>query len=146
MRLELDADIQVTHLKRWTMGSLLRTDVLDRAVPWLRLLLRQRHMPADLNLRVAHRVSVVLAWLLPPLSLLALVDAGSMRPPWLLLLACVAGGLLALNLDLYRFFARKRGLGFAAAAIPLHWFYYLYCGFAFAIALPAHLWHKTGGR
>jgi glycosyltransferase involved in cell wall biosynthesis len=145
-RIELDPAIQVTHLKRWTLRSLVRTDVCDRAVPWLLLLLRQRNMPADLNLRVAHRLSVGLACLLPLCLVAALSTSGALRLIAVVSLAASAAALLLLNLDLYRFFARKRGVAFAVNALPLHWLYYAYCGFAFAIALPLHLWHKTAGR
>ena len=32
-RIELDPSIRGTHLKRWTFASLLRSDILCRAVP-----------------------------------------------------------------------------------------------------------------
>jgi hypothetical protein len=41
--------------------------------------------------------------------------------------------LLALNVPVYRFFVRQRGLWFALQVIPWHWLYYLYSGLAFAI-------------
>ena len=33
-RIVLDKQLQVTHLKRWTLTSLLRSDIFGRAVPW----------------------------------------------------------------------------------------------------------------
>jgi hypothetical protein len=56
-------------------------------------------------------------------------------------LASIAAALVLLNLDLYRFFARKRGLWFAVRALPLHWLYYAYCGLAVGLGLAKHLWH-----
>src|SRR5262249_14448614 len=47
-RIELDHDVQVTHLKRWTLGNLVTTDVRDRALPWLLLMWRDRTLPNDL--------------------------------------------------------------------------------------------------
>lgn len=41
--------------------------------------------------------------------------------------------LLVLNRGLYSFFREKRGLFFAARAIPWHWLYYLYSGLGFVI-------------
>lgn len=41
-RIELRPEIRVTHLKRWTLGEVLRTDFRDRGVAWTRLLLRER--------------------------------------------------------------------------------------------------------
>jgi glycosyltransferase involved in cell wall biosynthesis len=60
----LDKDILVTHLKRWTFWGLLKTDVLDRGIPWTELILRDRCMPNDLNLELSQRVSVALAFML----------------------------------------------------------------------------------
>ena len=36
----LDKGLQVKHLKGWTLGSLLATDIFRRALPWSRLILR----------------------------------------------------------------------------------------------------------
>jgi glycosyltransferase involved in cell wall biosynthesis len=60
----LDKDLLVTHLKRWTFWGLLKTDVLDRGIPWTELILRDRYMPNDLNLELSQRVSVALAFML----------------------------------------------------------------------------------
>lgn len=131
-RIDLEPTIQVTHLKRWTLSGLVRTDLFDRAVPWFSLILRSGRMPADLNVTHAHRVSVVLAGLLAVASLpllLAMLRGPTMEVVAALSLALpLVAALVALNLDLYRFFAAKRGLGFAVSAVPLHWLYYLYSG------------------
>lgn len=60
----LDKDLRVKHLKRWTFWKLVRTDVMDRGIPWTELILRDRSMPNDLNLQISQRVSVALAFLL----------------------------------------------------------------------------------
>ncbi|MBI5083979.1 MAG: glycosyltransferase family 2 protein [Acidobacteria bacterium] len=51
-KLMLDREIQVKHLKRWTFLNLLKTDVLDRGIPWTELILRDQRMPNDLNLQL----------------------------------------------------------------------------------------------
>lgn len=60
----LDKDLRVKHLKRWTFWKLVRTDVMDRGIPWTELILRDRSMPNDLNLQISQRISVALAFLL----------------------------------------------------------------------------------
>src|SRR5919202_1327659 len=40
-RIVLRADIQGTHLKRWTLRNIIATDMQDRGVPWMRLLIHQ---------------------------------------------------------------------------------------------------------
>ena len=131
--------LQVTHLKHWTVASMLWTDVFMRALPWTDLILSGEGFSDDLNIRVRARVSVVAAWLL---GLAALAAIGWPR------LAAAAPVLLAalilLNSDLYLFFLRHRGIAFTAKAFFWHWIYHLYCGLAFAIGLGRHLWRRLG--
>ena len=60
-RIRLDKDLQGTHLKRWTLGSMMRTDVDAPGAPWARLILETANAPVDLNLNVSQRVSSGLA-------------------------------------------------------------------------------------
>lgn len=134
-RIALDPAIQVTHMKRWTLASMVRTDVMARAIPWLLLMMRLRTMPADLNAATSHRVSVALVWLLG-----ACAAAIPFAPRTSAAAAVVcAGVLLAVNADLYGFFARSRGVSFAIRAVALHWLYYAYCGVAVGAAAALHL-------
>lgn len=61
-RIMLNKDIQVTHLKRWTLWNIIKTDLLDRGVPWTMLMLEEGGMPNDLNTKVSQRISVVFAY------------------------------------------------------------------------------------
>lgn len=132
-RIHLFKMLQVKHLKRWGVLSLLKTDFLRRALPWTQLILRDRHMINDLNLGISSRMSVMLIY-----GLIAAL-AGAWWWPGLLAL----GGVLLLslfvaNIPLYRFFERKRGVGFTLKAIAWHWVYYFYGGLAFAIGLGCY--------
>ncbi len=128
----LDRDVQAKHLKRWTLVSLVLTDIRCRGIPWCRLWQRRGEMPKDLNTRGHHRISTILEYL-AVLSLLLAAGVGVLG--WRQ--AALGGFLLALvflatavslNFDLYRFFARNSGVWFAIRAIPLHLAYYLYSG------------------
>jgi len=76
-RIVLDRSIQVTHLKRWTFWGVIRTDIMDRAIPWTELILRDRFMPNDLNLQLSQRVSVAVAFILASLSGAVAVTKGA---------------------------------------------------------------------
>jgi GT2 family glycosyltransferase len=132
-KIRLIKALQVKHLKRWGIVSLLKADFFYRALPWTRLILREALFLDDLNLKISHRVSVVFIYLLL-LSLFATLFVPKLFLAifiWMLL-------LLLLNLDLYRFFKNKRGLGFAVKTIPWHWFYFFYSGLAFSIGYFEH--------
>lgn len=89
-RIELNKAIQVKHLKKWTLWGMLRADVRDRAIPWTELILRQHHMPDDLNLRFSQRVCTILAFaLLGMLILGAWFYHGLLLLPFLSLLGLV---------------------------------------------------------
>lgn len=128
--------IQVTHLKRWTAASLLKSDILDRGIPWTALLLRERAFSADLNLQTANRVSVVCVYL----SAMAAVGA-LLQPMLALALLPLLAALTFFNVPLYRFFLRKRGLRFLLAAAPWHWLYYGYNGVSLVIGVLVYLLH-----
>lgn len=126
--------IQVTHLKRWTARSLLRTDIRDRGIPWVRLLLRERVFAMDLNLEIANRVSVVGIYLL-----WAALIAMWFWPPAAIVSLLLVVALLVINLPLYNFFRRERGVLFALATIPWHWLYYTYNGVCCVVGLVLFL-------
>ncbi len=128
-RILLQPEIQVTHLKRWTFGGMLKADFMDRGVPWARLLAEQRALmgPAaskakSLSLRAKEKSNTFFVCL--GLLLLAL----SVRPKDHLLASLGAVCLLIVvlrGLPLYSFFYRKRGLVFAICGVVLHMMYYL---------------------
>lgn len=124
----LDPSLAVCHLKRWTLWGMIRSDVLDRGIPWTQLIFRYRRFGGDLNTRGAYRLCVVLAYLALAAGVLSALDVRFVVP---LLLAAAA--LVHLGADYYRFFWQKRGIWFALRVIPLHVLYHLYNGLSFAV-------------
>jgi glycosyltransferase involved in cell wall biosynthesis len=141
-QIRLVKDIQVKHLKAWTLRSLLKSDIFDRGIPWTRLILRDKLFSRDLNLQTHNRVSVIAVY-----GLLLALRVSLWHPAAILPVVALAILLLGLNLNLYRFFTRKRGLLFTLGVIPLHWLYYLYNALAFSAGLALHWraqwWAKT---
>jgi glycosyltransferase involved in cell wall biosynthesis len=127
-RILLNKAIQVKHLKRWTLRGLVHTDVFDRGAPWTELILERGRLPNDLNLHIMQRLSAMLAYsmLLYGLAALIVIALSRLSFPVVAPLTAGAGLLVVLNYRLYVFFARQRGLTFAAAALPMHFFYYAY--------------------
>jgi GT2 family glycosyltransferase len=120
-RVLLDKTLQGKHLKRWTLRSVIWTDITRRAIPWSRLILESKNAPADLNLKQGQRLSaglVTLGCLLLPVA--------AFRMELLAVTAAALLGGVFLNRDLFAFFWRERGLRFAVSCIPLHLLYYLY--------------------
>lgn len=129
----LDKTLQAKHLKKWTLHTLLRADVLDRAVPWTRLMLENNEVISDLNLQLRNKISAFLVGLL----ILMLVLAPLINE-FLYGALVVVAFIVVLNLGLYRFMFQKRGLGFALLAFLMHLFYYFYSGLTFVLCWTAH--------
>ena len=133
-RIYLAKHVQVKHHKAWRLGSLVRTDLFDRGIPWARLIMRNRMLFLnDLNLQMRNRLSVLASYGLP-LGVVASLLWPQMLAVAIMLLAAIA----ALNFETYRFFHRKRGLVFLLRIIPLHWLYYIYSGLAMVLGLALH--------
>jgi cellulose synthase/poly-beta-1,6-N-acetylglucosamine synthase-like glycosyltransferase len=133
-RILLDPSIQVTHLKKWTLGAVVRTDLRDRGIPWARLLMHRRAMmrTGTLNLRWTEKVNTILVWVAALLTLSAPI-LRSLAPLWWAA-GCLAV-VIALNLPLWLFFARVRGPAFAVLVMPAHLMYYLLNGISFGVGL-----------
>jgi hypothetical protein len=137
-RIRLDKNLQGTHLKRWDLGSLLRTDVTRRAIPWSRLILETKSIPATLNLTWDQRVSAVLV----ALAGLSLFFLGYRLELVALTLAALTA-VVILNRRLYLFFFQRGGLLFTLACVTLHFLYYLYSGLSYAFVW---LEHRVGAQ
>lgn len=132
-RILLNKSLQIKHLKKWDMGSIIKTDFFQRALPWTELLLNNRQFMNDLNVDAASRLSV--AGMMGLLLSLAL----SFWQGAFLWLALACGlALWYWNHPLYNFFRRKRGFWFALKAVPWHWLYFFYSGLAFAVGLARY--------
>jgi GT2 family glycosyltransferase len=128
-RIVLDGELQGTHLKAWSVGEMIRTDVMRRGMPWVALLARERALPAELNLSWRHRAGAALS--------VAAVAAALARRPGTAVAALA--GLVALNGSFYRLLARRRGVGEAVAGVGLHVVHHLSSVAAVPLGTAAHL-------
>ncbi|MDH4176063.1 MAG: glycosyltransferase [Thermoleophilia bacterium] len=123
----LDPDLQGTHLKEWTLGSMVRTDFSRRGVPWVQLMRERREIPATLNLGARERASAVAA----------VVAAGGVaaRRPGLVVASLAVG--MALNADLHATLWRRLGPRGVALGVPLHALHQLVAAAAVPVGLTA---------
>jgi GT2 family glycosyltransferase len=134
-RVLLEPAIQGRHLKAWSLASMTKTDLLDRGVPWLRLVFEKRASVTALNLGWRHRLSTLAS---------LLILAGVLRRS----LRMAAVGLLVMGVLERRFYGlllRRRGLRLLIAGVPLHVVHRLTSAAAVPIALAAHLLASSSG-
>lgn len=128
----LDPELQVTHLKHWSMLDVIRTDVLCRALPWSKLIVEGEGPPDDLNLRLSQRLAAALAPLVL-LALLALSPIAVVDARWLVLPFLVIALSVVLNGGLLAFFLQRRGPLFALGAFVFHQIHLLYSAATYAL-------------
>jgi GT2 family glycosyltransferase len=127
-RIQLDPDVQGTHLKAWSLMEMIRTDFARRGVPWTELLLRRGTTSTALNLGWRHRLSAVAT-----LTGAAALLLRRPRPA-----VGAAAALVALNGSFYALLLRRRGPAEASAGIVLHAVHHLTAAAAAAVAVAAH--------
>jgi hypothetical protein len=132
-RIELDPGLRCKHLKRWTLRSMMLTDVFSRAVPWTRLLFEAGDLPATLNIDWRSRASGVCVMVMAASLPLAPWFAGGAIVAAVCLIA-----VIALNAGFYRLCLRKGGIAFTSGAIALHLLYYLYATLTFGVLAVGH--------
>lgn len=128
-RVELDPLIRGTHLKRWTLGSMLATDFARRGVPWVRLQLERREVARSLNAAPRQRLAAAAA---------ALATLGLVRRRPVTALGATAVMVTA-NLPFYGLLARRGGPGLVLAGIALHAVHHLTAVASVPAGIAAHV-------
>ena len=121
VRIVLDPELQVKHLKKWNLASLVATDVVRRAIPWTLLWMEHGRVQTDLNFSYDQRFAAMVSF-----ALLLAIPVALVNPYiWF-----VVGALLVvayrLNRGLFRLLLTKGGLRLAIGGFLLQQLYYLY--------------------
>jgi GT2 family glycosyltransferase len=132
-RIVLDPAIQGKHLKRWTLGSMVSTDLLRRGSPWVQLLVDRSANSTTLNLGWRHRASAAAS--------VCCIAALLARKPKLA--GAALSVLFCLNTDFYVLLYKKRGFRQAAAGVPLHLLHHLVSVVAVPLGVSQHLRAKA---
>jgi glycosyltransferase involved in cell wall biosynthesis len=119
-RIRLEKGLLAKHLKRYTLWSLVRSDVLDRAAPWTVLMWSRKQFTSDLNLKWNHKLSSLIGALFLAAIGMTLVSTAMMA-----LVPVLLGIYLFLNRDVYDFYRKRRGVKFTLKVVPVHFVYYL---------------------
>ncbi len=128
-RIELRPQVQGTHLKRWTLGNMLTTDLKHRGTPWMWLLLREGPSSgsAALNLRKVEKWCTALVGIAGLALLLAII----LQSGWpLLVTAASLLTVVTLNRSFYGYLRRQRTVLFVLQVVPIHLMIYVVNGFS----------------
>lgn len=134
-KIYLNKQLQIRHLKSYTFLSLIKTDFIRRALPWTKIILRERHLKRELILKSNNIVSGGLASVI----LLALLSPDGFFNSWFV--SALLALLFLLNGRFYWFTFREKGLTFALRVIPMHFLFYLYSVVGFFVGAVSYLWN-----
>jgi len=123
--IRLEPDLQARHLKAWHFGDMVRTDILQRTVPYLRLLSDHR-VPDALRISYLEWARVAVAWGF----LVSSLAFGALLSSWWIPLGLLVAAI-ALNVPLLTSFYRANGAWFAFRAILFHQVHYAYTSAAY---------------
>jgi GT2 family glycosyltransferase len=110
VRIELDPALLGTHLKQWTLGSMIETDYFRRGAPWVALLLGTEASRSALNLGWRHRASAAATGF----GVVALARGHGRAA------LAALGVLVVLNRDFYALLLRRQGPVGTAVGLGLH--------------------------
>ena len=133
-RIALDPAVQGTHLKRWTLRSMLRTDLADRGVPWVELAIERGGAGTALNLSWRHRTAAAAA--------LAATGALALGRPRIAAAAVLA--MICSNMSFYVLLGRQGGTRLALAGVPLHLLHHLTAALSLPLGVAA--WARGARR
>jgi glycosyltransferase involved in cell wall biosynthesis len=133
IRIVLDPELQVKHLKHWTLVSMVATDVWVRAIPWTILWLEGYRLPSDLNFSIDQRIAAMVA-----VAIAIVIPAAVFRFHFWILVAALVAIAIWLNRALYRLLFKSGGLWFAVNGFVLQQLYYLYSLFGIGAGLAIY--------
>lgn len=138
--IRVDPQVQGAHLKNWTFRGGTVTDLLHRGVPWVQLLHERGGLIGDesLNLQAGERAKTLLVGV----AVAALAAAVVAGPALALAGIGILLGVVAWDLPAVRWFARLRGVPFAAAAAGLLLWYHFISGLAVVLGSAAFGWRQ----
>ena len=114
-RIRLDPTLTAQHRKVWTLRSMIRTDVIGRAIPWTMLLQAGKLQTGDLNLSINHRVSAFALLI----ALAALLSAFIYPPLYLVFLIALSAFVVS-HLEFFLLLKRLGGLMFMLQSVGFH--------------------------
>jgi len=130
----LNKDIQLTHHKQYSIKDLIQSDVLGRAIPWTKLMLKKRIFRNDLNTRLENILSVPVSYLiLAPCFISFFWAKGLFFLSSLILLFFI------LNSRFLAFVFLEKNGWFTIRSAGLLWLGYLYSGIGFLLGIFSFL-------
>jgi len=134
-KIQLNKNVMVTHLKKYNFVKLLRTDVMNRAIPWTKLMLETKTFRSDLNTTKINAVAMIMVY-----GMLVLIPLGLIVDIKFLIPVPFMFGVFALiHLVFYRWVLKNFGWKICLGVILMSPIYFLYSGIGLIGGILAYL-------
>lgn len=133
-RVLLAPEIQAKHWKAWTLASVIRSDLFDRGIPWMRLLLSGEGERAELNLGLRARLCAAAVSLATAALMLTPIE-----PRLALAMPFAAGVVAVAERPFLAFVSAARGPRLAVAALAFLLVHYGVSSVAAFAGIALHL-------
>jgi len=137
MKIRLNKKLQVTHGKKYTFFSLIKSDFFNRAIPWTKLMAERNIFTADLNLQWVNVASGLMLFFATPILFAAGYSWG-LRRIWFTPLLLVVLYLL-LNRKIFLFVIRQKSFWFFIPFAMMYTLTYVYSSIGFAVGILAFI-------
>jgi len=131
-RILLVKDMQCTHLKDWPLTRMIYTDIFQRGVPWMSLMLQYRDRSHNLNTDYPARIATLAAGIL---GLSLVIAPFYPLALWVVLLMTLV--IVLSQWGFYKLTARIRGWGFTLGVVPAQVIFFFCC----AVSIPLGIFH-----
>lgn len=129
-KIYINRRMQVTHLKKYSLASLVLSDLFDRAIPFTRLILQTRDTEIVPEYSMSAKICTIASYLLMVSMVLAII----FRSVSFVLISFICFLLiLSLNSKFLLFIQKTKNLLFCAKAFLILCVYYQYCGLGFTL-------------
>jgi len=126
--------IQVKHLKELGFIEWIYTDIFNRGLPWMKIMLARKDFSFKLNVNSNSTLSVISVW-----ATVGLCGLAFLNKIFFIIALVTFGVFLISNYKIFNFFVIKRGYLFSIVSVPLLFIYYLYCGLCAIIGVMLYL-------
>lgn len=136
-KIQLEPAIKVCHNKRFTIKSLILTDLFGRGIPWVKIIYKYKFYSNDLNTDTKSIASTFISYLLIFSFLMGIFESS-----FLCAFALSGVLLLGINLPFICYMYQNRGLIFCIKSFFMLLIYYLCCGLSAFFGTISYLYEN----
>jgi len=133
-KIQLNKNVMVTHLKKYNFVKLIRTDVMNRAIPWTKLMLESKTFRSDLNTTKLNGVAMIMVY-----GILLLISLAFFSWKFLIPIPFMFAVFAMIHFVFYKWVYKNFGLKICLGVVMMSPLYFIYSGVGLMGGIAAFL-------